>query len=115
MRKLIALFLFLPAAGYAEFVLLKDDRALTREEVVSMTGQHLIEFFEGGQSRYSVGGSYSYTYRGGGTAYGRYNIGADGTICILFRNGRDRCDRFVQSHGRLVMITQTGDRFPIRP
>lgn len=82
---------------------------------MEMTRNQTLIFYEGGQSRYSVGGAYSYSYQGGGTAFGRFQIEGDGTICIAFNNGRSRCDAFVRSHGRLVMITQSGDRFPIRP
>lgn len=114
--RLLPVFLLsaLPAAA-ADFSLLDGDRVLSRDEVVAMTKRDVVEFYEGGQSRYSEGGSYSYTYQGGGTAFGTFEIGPDGVICILFQNGRDRCDQFVRSHGRLVMITQSGDRFPIRP
>jgi len=109
-------FVLMPGLALADgFALLKDDQLLSRQEVVEMTQGHLVEFFKGGQSRYSAGGAYSYTYQGGGTAFGQYEIGPDGVICIVFNNGRDRCDRFVRSHGRLVMITQSGDRYPIRP
>ncbi len=105
----VLFFLAWPTVALSQsFALLADDEALSRDDVIALTERHLVEFYEGGQSRYSVGGSYSYTYQGGGTAYGAFEVQADGTICILFRNGRDRCDRFVRSHGRIVMITQTG-------
>ena len=105
----------LPAAS-EEFPLLSGDTALTRAEVTQMTEGDDVVFFEGGMSRYSVGGAYSYTYpNGGGTAFGTFEVTPDGLICIAFRNGHSRCDRFVRSHGRVVMITQKGDRFPIRP
>jgi len=114
--RLLAFLLLLPTAAIAsDFAVLKGDTPLTREEVIALTQTHLVEFYEGGQSRYSVGGSYSYTYQSGGTAFGKFEVGPEGAICIKYRNGRNRCDRFVRSHGRLVMITQTGDRFPIRP
>lgn len=115
MRPLFLLLLTPVAALASDFALLSGDIPLTRDEVVTLTETHLVEFYEGGQSRYSVGGSYSYTYEGGGTAFGAFDVGPDGVICVIYRNGRDRCDRFVRSHGRLVMITQSGDRFPIRP
>lgn len=112
----ILFLLFFPFAAFAEgFPLLSGDQALSRDEVVEMTSGPVVEFYEGGQSRYSVGGAYSYTYQGGGTAFGQFEVGPDGVICIIFNNGRGRCDRFVRSHGRVVMITETGDRFPIRP
>lgn len=108
--------LFWPASVWAsDFTILEDDVVLSRAEVVEMTQRHAVEFYEGGLSRYSAGGSYSYTYQGGGTAFGRFDVGEDGTICIAYRNGQSRCDRFVRSHGRLIMLTADGQRFAIRP
>ncbi|MCX7566743.1 hypothetical protein OS189_10360 [Sulfitobacter sp. F26169L] len=115
MRYLIALFLLPSALWAGEFHLLDGDAALSRAEVMQVTERHLIEFYEGGQSRYSAGGAYSFTYASGGTAYGSFTVNSDGTICISYRNGRSRCDRLVRSHGRLVMLTQGGQRFAIRP
>ncbi len=115
MKLIVALMLF-PSFLWADtFKHLTSDTALSRAEVISLTSHAVLEFFEGGQSRYSVGGSYSYTYQGGGTAFGRFAVEQDGMVCITYRNGRDRCDRFVRSHGRLVMLTQDGQRFAIRP
>lgn len=77
-----------------------------------------LTFYDDGVSRYSPGGSYSYTYsalNGGGTAFGTYQIEADNSLCVLFRNGFDRCDLFVRNAGRLVLITQQGERYPVRP
>lgn len=116
MRTLIALLLLATPVQAETFALLSGDQALDQAEISTMTTNNDVEFFEGGVSRYSVGGAYSYTYANdGGTAYGSFNVTPDGLICIAFRNGRSRCDRFVRSHGRLVMITESGDRFPIRP
>lgn len=116
MRYVMALLLLPSALWASEFTLLDGDTPLSRDEVVEMTARHVLEFYEGGQSRYSVGGSYSYTYpNGGGSAFGRFTVAADGEICIAYRNGHSRCDRFVRSHGRLVMLTADGQRFAIRP
>ncbi len=115
MRYLLLLALLPTALFASDFPILQGDEVLSRDEVQALTAQHVVEFYEGGKSRYSVGGSYSYTYQGGGTAFGKFEIGPDGLVCIQFNNGRGRCDRFVRSHGRTVMITETGDRFPIRP
>ena len=113
----IALFLLcLPGWVMAgEFSLLEGDAALNRDEVLALTAHHRVEFYEGGISHYSVGGAYSYTYAGGGTAFGQFRVGPDGVVCVDFRNGRQRCDQFVRSHGRVVMITEDGQRFPVRP
>lgn len=112
---LIALLLLPFGAFAADFALLDGDRPLKRDEIVAFTANKTIVFYEGGHAQYSVGGAYSYTYEGGSSAFGRYEIDREGVICIFFRNGRDRCDQFVQSHGRLIMITQQGQRFAIRP
>ncbi|MEM7723371.1 MAG: hypothetical protein AAF376_13485 [Pseudomonadota bacterium] len=79
----------------------------------AIVGQRIV-FFDDGRSRYSPGGAYSYTYFEGGTAFGSYDIAADGQVCIAFRNGFSRCDRFVENNGSLVMLTEDGQRFPIR-
>ena len=51
-------FVLMPGLALADgFALLKDDQLLSRQEVVEMTQGHLVEFFEGGQSRYSAGGA----------------------------------------------------------
>jgi len=85
-------------------------------EVVALTKDATLTFFDDGQSKYSSGGAYSYTYaNGGGTAFGQFEVRPDGLVCITFRNGRGRCDMYVRSRGRTVMITSRGERFPIRP
>jgi hypothetical protein len=63
---------------------------------------------------FSAGGAYSYTYASGDSAFGRFEIGEDGTVCIAFRNGFTRCDRYVENGSRIVMLTQKGERFPLR-
>ncbi len=115
MKYFLALMLFPTALFADDLTLLEGDVALSHAEVSQMTQRPFVEFYEGGRSRYSVGGSYSYTYANGGTSFGRFNVEQDGRICISYRNGRRRCDRFVHSHGKLVMLTQDGQRFPIRP
>jgi hypothetical protein len=87
---------------------------LDRSEVIGMTAGPALEFYEGGVSRYSAGGAYSYSYAGGGTAFGSFTVAQDGMICIAYRNGHGRCDKFVRSHGRLVMLTADGRRFAVR-
>ena len=90
------------------------DAPLTRAELDEMVAGPALVFYDDGQSAFSVGGAYSYTYAGGGTAFGRFEIGDSGEICITFRNGRGRCDIYVFDGDRLVVITQTGDRYPVR-
>lgn len=106
----------IPAALWAADWALRDsDRTLTRDEVETLTVGQTIVFYDDGRSKYSAGGSYSYTYASGDAAYGQYEITEDGTVCIAYRNGFSRCDRYVQSGQRIVLLTEKGERFPIRP
>ena len=76
-----------------------------------------ITFFDDGQSRFFEDGRYTYTYaNNGGTGYGYFEIRDDSTVCIEFVTGFSRCDLYVtDAADRLVVITETGDRFPVRP
>ncbi len=80
-----------------------------------LRGQELI-FFDDGVSHFYNDGRYTYAYDlgEGGYAYGYFEVTGDGTVCIDYVNGFARCDAYVENNGRLIMITQDGDRFPIR-
>ncbi len=118
MKGLAAVIAILPFAAVAQEFAVRDgdtlfDRAGLENEV---TGRTLL-FFDDGRSKFSAGGAYSYTYsevNGGGTQFGSFAIKDDGIICILYRNGFDRCDMYVRSNGRLVVLTGNGDRYPVR-
>jgi len=103
------------AATAEEWNLRDTDIPLTEPQASALTSGRTLTFLDDGQSKYSVGGAYSYTYADdGGTAFGRFTIKKDGRVCIDFTNGRQRCDLYVKSGGLLVMITERGDRFPVR-
>ncbi|MEM9852923.1 MAG: hypothetical protein AAF841_00595 [Pseudomonadota bacterium] len=72
------------------------------------------EFFDGGKSTFSFGEAYSYTYPDGGVALGRYELRPGGTVCTFFVHGFERCDTYVESGERLVLINEEGVRFPVR-
>ncbi len=95
--------------------LLAGDTVLDGGSIGQITDGSALTYFDDGVSRFSAGGAYSYTYaNGGGTAFGSFRIGDEGQICIDFRNGMGRCDLYVRSGGRLVMLTQRGERFPVK-
>ncbi|UWR07738.1 MULTISPECIES: hypothetical protein [Ruegeria] len=101
----------------AEWAVRPGDIPLSPAELNALAGRTLT-FYDDGQSKYSAGGAYSYTYsavNGGGTAFGTYRIAADGSICVQYRNGFDRCDLYVRNNGRLILITEKGERYPVRP
>ncbi len=90
------------------------DVPLTPQELDALAGQTLT-FYDDGQSKFSAGGAYSYTYASGESAFGTYSIAEDGSICIAYRNGFSRCDLYVRRGERLILIDEKGDRYPVRP
>lgn len=115
-----SLFLILSAfiatgATAQDWAELDGDTRMTGQALADLTNGHVLTFYDDGQSSYGADGSYSYTYAGGDSATGRFSITDDGLVCVAFDNGRSRCDRFVQSRGRVVLLTAKGDRFPVRP
>ncbi|WP_281973514.1 hypothetical protein [Ruegeria faecimaris] len=113
-RFLIIALLTATPLGAAEWTTKPDDVPLTQQELTALAGRTLT-FYDDGQSRYSAGGAYSYTYASGESAFGTYSIAEDGSICVQYRNGFGRCDLYVLSAGRLILITEKGERFPVRP
>ena len=109
-------FMLLVSPAFAQEWAFRDaDRLLSRSEVETLVTGQTIAFYDDGRSNYAADGAYSYTYASGASAYGRYEIRADGTVCIDYRNGFARCDKYVQSGNRIVLLTEKGLRFPVRP
>ncbi len=113
-RFLIPLLLCASPISAAEWATKPGDKPLNPQELEALAGQTLT-FYDDGQSKYSAGGAYSYTYASGESAFGTYSIAEDGSICIAYRNGFSRCDLFVRSGERLILIDEKGDRYPVRP
>ena len=114
---LICLFMFsLASSALAQDWNLRSvDAPLGHDQARALTAGTALTFYDDGQSRFSVGGAYSYTYaNSGSTAFGVFRVEDDGRVCIDFRNGHNRCDLFVRNGGVLVMLTEKGERFPIR-
>ncbi|MGX9357036.1 hypothetical protein ACS3SW_18280 [Roseobacteraceae bacterium S113] len=100
-----------------EWQLRPNDEVFDQAGLDALLRGEVITFFDNGQAEYFEDGRYSYTYANdGGAGYGYYEVMADSTICIEFVNGFSRCDAYVRdAQGRLVVITEKGDRFPVRP
>jgi len=98
----------------AEWPTKPDDVPLDRDQLAALAGRTLT-FYDDGQSRFSAGGAYSYTYASGESAFGTYAIAEDGSVCVQYRNGFSRCDLYVRNKGRLILIDEKGDRYPVRP
>ncbi|MCK0143340.1 hypothetical protein [Aliiroseovarius sp. F20344] len=91
-----------------------DDQLLSRTDLERQLVGQTLTFFDDAQSVYSENGEYSYTYGGGGTWLGHYELQDDSTVCVTFVTGVSRCDMIVEASNRLVVITEDGLRFPIR-
>lgn len=89
------------------------DGEMAREDVMTRVVGNQILFMDGGVASYMPDGRYSYTYQGGRAFEGDYRVEADGSICVEFDNGPRRCDLYVLHGERLVMIAETGRRFPV--
>lgn len=110
----LCLALFGTALAAQDWAIFDGDRVLDAAEVKALTAGQTLEFFDAGQSKYSHGGAYSYTYASGLSAFGQYRVEPDGTVCVTYRNGAGRCDRYVRSGERIVLLTERGERFPVR-
>lgn len=113
------LITFLAAGSVAaeEWSLRPGDVPLPQADLEALAGQTLT-FYDDGRSKYSAGGAYSYTYsakNGGGTAFGSYHIAEDGSVCTEFQSGFQRCDLYVRNGTRMILVTEKGERFPVRP
>jgi hypothetical protein len=116
MRLLLALCL-VTTSVVAEPVMRRDsDREIGLQALDNRLRGRSIAFYDGGVSEFYEDGRYTYTYADeGGTGYGYYEVTEDSTICIEFVNGFTRCDIYVlDDQDRLVVITEKGDRFPVR-
>jgi hypothetical protein len=118
MRLITVLFLIGASAATAQdFVPRSSDAVLDRASMEQAVIGETHEFYDGGQSFFSVSGTYTYTYSDGTRAYGRWawpQDNQDGVICTAFNHGFQRCDMYVRAGDRLVLITEDGSRFPVR-
>ncbi|MEL7115423.1 MAG: hypothetical protein AAGP08_07495 [Pseudomonadota bacterium] len=115
--KWIALFLAASPAFAADYPMRDSDVVLDRAAMDSQVIGETHEFFDGGQSFFSISGTYTYTYSDGLRAYGRWEWptdGREGVVCTIFRHGFERCDLYVRNGDRLVLITADGLRLPVR-
>lgn len=106
------------AAGSAsaqDWNLHEMDIPLDMTQLWDLTAESTLTFPDDGESRFSIGGSYAYTFPDEGrTEFGQFSLEQDGRVCIDFKNGGSRCDLFVMNNKLLIMISEQGDRFPVR-
>ena len=109
------LALMASTATAQDWNLREADQVLDADALGLIADGGSLTYFDDGVSLFSAGGSYSYTYaNNGGTAFGQFRVAGDGQICIDYRNGFSRCDMYVRNAGRLVLLTEDGERYPIK-
>ncbi len=103
---ILSAFAALPAAA--------QDATFEGAELFNTLSGQTIEFFDASKASYAADGSYEYRYRPEDQAW-RGTWDAEGAeVCVIFENGFDRCDTFVRSGDRLVMVIADGTRFPVK-
>lgn len=116
MGKWILVAVLLAGPGWAEGWKTRDgDAAFSAQALRDRLSGVTLVFYDEGRSVYGADGHYSYTYGGGGLWEGRWDVGADSTVCVTFVTNVTRCDRIVENAGQLLMLTTKGERFPIKP
>ena len=92
-----------------------DDVRFSSADLTGALAGRTVEFFDGSKARYGTDGSYAYTYTDDDPPFiGQFTTDDESRVCVVFDNGFDRCDTFVRSNGRLVLIIEDGTRFPAR-
>ncbi|WP_108852754.1 hypothetical protein [Albidovulum aquaemixtae] len=115
-RAAILVILSLVQPAFAEGWGMKSgDVVFTKAELSEFIAENEVRFYDGGHSEYGPDDAYAYVYEGGDRAEGRYRIEEDGSVCVDFRNGWSRCDLYVRNGGRVLLIDEKGDRYPLKP
>ena len=111
-----AIFLTLIATHVTAQQVPRDgDVVYSQADLTSLVSGNMLELFTGGFSRFGTDGTYDYRYEvDGAPAPGTYEVRADSFICTTFHNGFDRCDLYVESNNRMVIIIENGERYPVR-
>ena len=116
MRYLLALLLVIfGSTASAENGFRDSDVRLDKFGLTKLIAGQVLEFYDGGKSRYGADGSYGYTYTDDGPVWaGRYRVIEDSRVCVDFDNGSQRCDHLVMNGESAVLIIADGTRFPVR-
>ena len=105
---------WLPLGAFAQN-LRPGDVMLTGDELAQVLVGQEVEFFDGSTARYGLDGGYAYRYRPEDPPFlGSYQTGEDSAVCVRFDDGASRCDTYVRSGDRLLLLTVDGLRFPVR-
>ena len=112
MRAAFFVILLSAGPGFADVWNVRPwDTRLTHMEIETHVIGQKIAFPDGAVAIYGDDGSYSYIYDGGNRFDGTYKMVSDGSLCVTFENGTDRCDLYVMQGDRLMLINEAGGRF----
>lgn len=103
-----------PPALAGEWAMRAGDVLFTQPELTARVSGQTLTFYDNGRSIFAADGSYQWVYAGGGIWQGSWVAGLDSTICITYVTNVTRCDLYVKNKGRLVLISEEGDRFPVQ-
>ena len=112
---LTCLFTLLTTTAFAENGFRDSDVRLDKFGLTDLIAGQVLEFYDGGKSRYGTDGSYGYTYTDDGPVWaGQYRVMENSRVCVDFDNGSQRCDHIVMNGENAVLIIADGTRFPVR-
>lgn len=115
MRLIAMILTLLPSAALADWAMRGGDTVFDAAALMARLDGQEVAFYDGGRSVYGPGDAYAYVYSDGRPVPGTYALRADGAVCVEFENGWSRCDLYVSNKGRMYLITEEGDRFPVKP
>ncbi len=115
MRLVVAVACLIASGAAAQEGMRDSDELLTRAELTEVLAGNVLEFYTDGLATYRADGGYDWRYSPEGRRVpGTYEVMEDSTVCIAFDNGFSRCDYLVRNGARLVMIIESGARYPVR-
>lgn len=115
MRYMTTAILAVMAGAAAAQGVRDGDVMLEATELQARLSGKSVLFHDGSEARFSASGNYTYRYTPQDPAFGgTYETTADSQVCVTFANGFARCDTYVLSDDRLVLINRDGLRFPVK-
>ncbi|MEM6635682.1 MAG: hypothetical protein AAF667_07295 [Pseudomonadota bacterium] len=111
------LFAILSLVGTAAFAqgFRDTDKFFDVDGLTTVLSGQVIEFYDGSLASYGVAGDYEFAYAPGEPPFrGIYEIGDRGEVCVDFDNGFGRCDTYVRSTDRIILVIEDGQRFPVK-
>ncbi|MGB0659532.1 MAG: hypothetical protein ACPGNV_05065 [Mangrovicoccus sp.] len=92
-----------------------NDSFLTQDGIKTRLVGRRVTYKDKSASVYYKNGSYEYyAHEDAEPKPGRYKLYDHGMICVTFKKGGARCDTYVRSVKKLVLITAGGTRYPVR-